>query len=76
MHMPGKQCGKPDALSRRPDYDKGENDNYERTLLTGKHFRELAVEVETVCDGLLSKIQRSKKIEGKVRESVRKILEG
>ena len=50
LHMQEKRHGKPDALSCRPEYDKGENDNNERTLLTAKHFRELAVEVDSAGD--------------------------
>ena len=69
----GKQHGKPDALSRRPDYDKVENNNDERNLLTAKHFRELTVEVESVGD---ETTVEDPKTEGTVRENVWKRFEG
>lgn len=37
-HRPGKSSGKPDALSRRPDHRKGENDNDNVTLLKPSYF--------------------------------------
>jgi len=37
-HVPGKQNGQADALSRRPDYDKGENDNTNVVVLPEKVF--------------------------------------
>lgn len=38
-HRPGKLSGKPDALSRRADHDKGEDDNKGRILLKPEVFR-------------------------------------
>jgi len=37
-HRPGKSSGKPDALSRRVDHNKGEEDNQERILLPEEWF--------------------------------------
>ena len=37
-HRPGKSSGKPDALSRQNDYDKGEEDNKDMVLLTPNFF--------------------------------------
>lgn len=46
-HKPGKTHGNPDALSRPPDHDKGEEDNTDRVLLRREHFRSMMVDVET-----------------------------
>jgi hypothetical protein len=37
-HIPGKTNGRADALSRRPDYDQGSNDNENITVLPDKLF--------------------------------------
>jgi hypothetical protein len=37
-HIPGKSNGRADALSRRPDYDQGEHDNENITMLPDKLF--------------------------------------
>jgi hypothetical protein len=37
-HIPGKSNGQADALSRRPDYDQGEHDNENITVLPDKLF--------------------------------------
>lgn len=38
LHQPGKSAGKPDALSRRADHNKGEEDNQNRVLLPSELF--------------------------------------
>ena len=38
-HRPGKSSGKPDALSRRPDHGKGEDDNKDVVLLKPELFK-------------------------------------
>lgn len=38
VHRPGKSSGKPDALSRRPDHDQGENDNKDVVLIDPELF--------------------------------------
>src|SRR5258705_1471349 len=38
QHISGKKAGKPDALSRRPDHDMGDNDNEDRVLLDPSLF--------------------------------------
>ena len=38
QHVPGKSNGRADALSRRPDYDQGTNDNQNVTVLPDKLF--------------------------------------
>ena len=37
-HIKGKANGRADALSRRPDYDTGENDNQSVTILPNRVF--------------------------------------
>jgi hypothetical protein len=37
-HIPGKSNGRADALSRRPDYDQGEQDNKDVTVLPDHMF--------------------------------------
>ena len=37
-HRPGTASGKPDALSRRPDFDSGKDDNKDKILLPEKFF--------------------------------------
>ena len=38
QHVPGKSNGQADALSRRPDYDQGTNDNQNVTVLPDRLF--------------------------------------
>ena len=38
QHVPGKNNGRADALSRRPDYDQGTADNQNVTVLPNKLF--------------------------------------
>jgi hypothetical protein len=38
IHRPGAASGKPDALSRRPDFDKGEDDNKNLVLIPHEKF--------------------------------------
>ncbi|RXW11974.1 hypothetical protein EST38_g13881 [Candolleomyces aberdarensis] len=42
-HKPGKSFIVPDSLSRRPDYDKGINNNTDITLLLNHHIRRLSI---------------------------------
>ena len=45
QHVPGKNNGRADALSRRPDYDQGTNDNQDVTILPDQLFiRALALQ--------------------------------
>ena len=45
QHVPGKNNGRADALSRRPDYNQGTNDNRDVTVLPDKLFiRTLALQ--------------------------------
>jgi hypothetical protein len=47
IHKPGSSMICADALSRRPDYDKGENDNDNITLLKPEHIRRVEVSYES-----------------------------
>ena len=38
QHVPGKNNGRADALSRRPDYNQGTSDNQNVTVLPDKLF--------------------------------------
>ena len=38
QHVPGKNNGRADVLSRRPDYDQGTNDNQDITVLPDRLF--------------------------------------
>jgi hypothetical protein len=43
VHKPGSSMVCADALSRRPDYNKGDEDNAEITLLKPEYIRAMAV---------------------------------
>lgn len=76
-HRPGKSMGKPDALSRRSDFDRGESDNMDTTLLKPEFFKVNAMRQtgEVIAEGseksILSKIRKSKAYD----ESVAKAIE-
>lgn len=72
IHKPGKSHGKPDALSRRVDHGRGEEDNEDRVLLKEEWFQAMTTEVEMEGDEILSKIQASKRVERFVREAIKK----
>lgn len=68
-HKPGRTNHCPDALSRRPDYDTGDNDNNDTILLRPQWFRTLAtaITIQTEGDIILERIRSTKKIEKRVR---------
>ncbi len=45
VHIPGKKNGRADALSRRPDYDQGEDDNKQLVVLPPKFFSQVLAHV-------------------------------
>ena len=54
QHVPGKNNGRADALSRRPDYDQGATDNQNVTVLPDKLFiRELTSQDLEQDEGVL-----------------------
>lgn len=54
IHKPGTSMICADALSRRPDHDKGENDNINMTLLKPEHIChiEVSYEVSTLVEDI------------------------
>jgi hypothetical protein len=82
-HRPGKQSGKPDALSRRPDHGKGEDDNTDVVMLQPHMFHIHALRrghvLLTGIEGdLLRKIRAAKDLDEtvvKAMEELRKSVE-
>src|SRR5215472_5278787 len=77
-HRPGKKSLKPDALSRRPDHNKGEDDNADVTLLKPAFFRIRALQQgHTLLTGgeraLLRKIRESKDFDERVVRAVEEL---
>jgi hypothetical protein len=68
-NKPGASMGKADALSRRPDYKEGvENDNKEVTLLKPEFFAIHALQqghllINRAEEGILAKVRRMKDID-------------
>ena len=44
VHKPGNSQKKVDALSRRPDYSQGKDDNEDQIVLKGEWFRNLTIQ--------------------------------
>jgi hypothetical protein len=71
--------GKADALSRRPDYKEGvENDNKEVTLLKPDFFAILALQqghllIDGAEEGLLARVCRSKEMDESVVKAVEEL---
>ena len=60
-HVPGKQHAAPDMLSRRPDADKGEQDNLDLTLLPPELFIRLTMEPSQEWRDLEKSIARAQR---------------
>jgi RNase H-like domain found in reverse transcriptase/Reverse transcriptase (RNA-dependent DNA polymerase)/Integrase zinc binding domain/Chromo (CHRromatin Organisation MOdifier) domain/Integrase core domain/Retroviral aspartyl protease len=56
-HKPGTSMGLPDALSRRADHDKGNDDNREITMLKPEHFVNSVIIESTLLDEIRRKQQ-------------------
>ena len=70
-HHPGSLNKKADLLSRQKDHKEGvKDDNIGMTMLKKELFREIAVDLGGSGEELMKKIQKSKKIEDKVKEKV------
>lgn len=74
-HRPGTKSLKPDALSRRPDHGKGENDNDNITLLKPELFRIQALKqgqsgLTTQENALLKEIRGAKDLDDSVIKAV------
>lgn len=77
-HRPGKKSVKPDALSRRPDHKKGENDNENITLLKPSYFKIQAlkqghVHISGSEGDLLKSIREAKDLDEQVVKAVEEL---
>ena len=70
VHKLGRTMGKADALSRRPDYEKGENDNEDVVLIKPHHVRQMNIEIEDEGTRLLEKIRTEKGVERVVKQKL------
>jgi hypothetical protein len=75
VHRPGKHCGKPDALSRRPDHRTEGKDNEDIVLLKPEYFRVAALRrghAPMVADErqLLRKVREAKEWDESVVKAV------
>lgn len=74
-HKSGSLMGKPDAITRRPDLNKGETDNKDVTLLKPEHFRRLALRATDVqTQSFISIYGRIQKASGQKDDVVIKAL--
>jgi hypothetical protein len=80
-HIQGKKNGRADALSRRPDYDQGEEDNQDVTVLPDSLFARALMEVSTNVNDQEEAILKPwinphelKKIEGVWYKNVRQVV--
>ena len=55
--------GRADALSRRPDHERGQDDNDGVILIEPHHLRWVDAEIEDEGDGLLEKIRHHRDME-------------
>ena len=74
-HRPGSKSLKPDALSRRPDHGKGEDDNSNVTLLKPEYFQIQAlrrghVQLTGEEQGLLRRIRNAKDFDEPVAKAM------
>src|SRR6266567_905496 len=67
-HKPGRTMGKADALSRRPDFEKGENDNEDIILIEPHHIQRVDVEIEDEGVRLMERIRAEKGVERVVKQ--------
>lgn len=77
-HRPGKSSGKPDALSRRSDHSKGEEDNKDVVLLKPEYFKINALRRGHILlsgqeQPLLRRIRESKDFDERVVKAVEEL---
>ena len=77
-HRPGKQSMKPDALSRRPDHGKGENDNNNVVLLKPSYFKIQALKqghalISGAENDILKNIRNAKDLDEQVVKAVEEL---
>jgi len=70
VHKPGKAMGKADALSRRPDFERGENDNEDVILIEPHHIWRMGVEIEDEGVRMLERIRAEKEVERVVKQKL------
>ena len=75
VHKPGRDHQQPDALSCRPDYDKGAEDNGDQVLIRPEMLQTI-VDVGIADNSLLSDIRTSSRVEPRVQANVRNKLPG
>ena len=76
LHQPGKSAGKPDALSRRADHNRGEEDNQNRVLLPSELFAKVCKvpSQETAVESVLATAVENESLGGVVLEGADKEL--
>ena len=62
--------GRADALSRRPDHEKGQNDNGGVVLIEPHHLQQVDVEIEDEGTDLIEKIRHYKEVERAVKQKL------
>ena len=79
-HLKGKSNGRADALSRRPDYDQGERDNENITMLPQRVWaRQTSAEIEGQDESTIHHWidpHHLKQIEGRWEKAGRKVITG
>src|ERR1700761_1442780 len=79
-HLKGKSNGRADALSRRPDYDQGERDNENITVLPKQVWaRQTSAETEGQDEGTIRRWidpHHLKQIKGRWEKAGRKVITG
>ncbi len=70
VHRPGHAMGRADALSRRPDHEKGHDDNDGVVLIEPHHLRRVDVEIEDEGVNLIKKIRANKEVERAVKRKL------
>ena len=70
VHKPGHTMGRADALSRRPDHERGQDDNDGVILIEPHHLRRVDAEIEDEGDGLLEKIRHHRDMERVVKQKL------
>lgn len=75
-HKAGSLMGKPDAITRRPDLDRGQGDNKDVVVLKAEYFRSVALRVTDIPTQSFATIyERVRKASGQKDSVVEKALE-
>src|ERR1700753_1659411 len=74
VYRPGKESGKPDALSRRPDHEPQDTQEREHRIFTGKHF---AMAINFVAEeDIQQRIQKCILRDEIIAETIRRLKKG